>query len=439
MGAQDFERGNAGISAIDIDKGASTAGHEIGMLVREQTGTSKSWVGLETRRNFISPDVASFYGVDASINGTFASPMGRILLPDSDGSPTPPTGQRKTQWAGLVQPGLTLVRTLTGTGSGRYYLLKSVELTAALSPDEITICRLDGSALTALELPTSGSMTFQFVQRSVIAGRLPAITVDDGPSSLTLPADVTPSTYLVTPYDMPTGDVLGAVSLAVNGAVAGLRSYDVDDATLPRTATTDILWWIGNEGNFHTRGELNADGDISGGLLRSRGTHLVTCPQTDVVINHSLHNATSEQTAAGLSCWRFDSATDTWELIDLGGGNAALYFPLMFSGRLMTTTVQMFLAAGASHPVDASLFSLTPTWGSPSTAATALASDTAALTNLAVWTELVISHGSGAGTALALSTANYSIRVRGNRVGDKVRAIRHSVRYTSLGPGGIGG
>lgn len=436
VGAQALERLDAGISAININKASSVAGHEIGVLVREQTGDSLSWAGLETRGTLDS--VASgTLGIDASINGTFAAPMGRILLPDSDGTPAPPTGQLETIWSLLVQPGVTLVRTLTGTGSGRYYLLKSVNLTTLGSPDEITVCRLDGSALTALELPTAGAMTFQFVQRSTFGGKLPPIPVEGAPAGLTAPTDITPASFLVSPTET-LGDPDGSAALAVNGAMVGLRTYDIPSVVLPHTAHSDIAWMLDINGNFTTRGNALADGDVAGATLRTGGSN-VACAQTDVVVNHDLRNGLSEADAAGAPFWRFDRTNGWWELITLGGGDSALYFPLLFTGRLMTTQAQVFMSAGSLHSTYVGLQATTPVWGTPGTApGTVVSNETSTAANGA-WGEISVSHSVGLGSVIALSSASYAIRIKGERVGDRVRALRHTIRYTSIGPGGIGG
>lgn len=438
--ARTIEWAEAGIPIINIDKaeGGGSGYHEIGVLVREQGGASSSWAGLETRGTLLETTVL---GINASIPGTFAAPMGTIILPDSDGAPAPPAGQFKTLWALGVQPGVTLVRILTGSGSGRYYLLSAVNLTAAGAiPDEIVVTHIDGSALDPGELPTVGALTFQFVQRQTVGGKLPPITLETAPAAYTAPADLTPSTVVAPPTET-TGDPGGVAAMGVRGSVFGFRSYDLNTVVLPSTVHADVSWVITNEGQLYAKGEIISDALVQGESMRVNNSFFVTCEQTDRTYNVDLRTGQPEEDASGAPLWRFDRTNGDWELITLGGGgNSAIWFPITFSGRLMETYVQAFAGAGAVHSVYAALAITTPDWGTPANAPGIVnANETTIVNANGAWGEDFINHSLGLGTLLNLGSNNYAIRIRGERVGDRIRAIKFVIRFILIGPGGVGG
>jgi hypothetical protein len=203
----------------------------------------------------------------------------------------------------------------------------------------------------------------------------------------------------------------------------------------PYTLSAHLAWILTGDGDFYT------DGSISGDSLRMNSGYTVSCEQTDRTVNIDLRIGQPEHTAAGVPCWRFDRANGWWELIDLNGGaDAAIYFPIEFTGRLMTTYVQAFAAAGAIHSVLAALQITAPAWGTPGTAPTVTnANESTIIFGIGAWGEDFINHSLGLGTVINLGTNNYAIRIRGQRVGDRIRAIKHSIRYSTIGPGGIGG
>ena len=366
--------------------------------------------------------------------------MGRVILPDSDGTPPPPAGQFHGAWAQFVQPGATLVKILSGTGIGRYYLLSSVTVDPVpTNTDEIALTHLDGSALTPGELPTAGALTFCFYARTTFGGRVAPIAVDSGPASWPLPTDITPNTLLNTSTDT-SGDFTGRTAGVVRGRIMGARVAD-PAATLGVPLTMDVPWVVEPGGEIYTKGEIVSDGLVQGDSLRVDGTYIVTCDQTDRTVNVDLRTGQSEEDAAGVPLWRFDRANGWWECITIGGtGDAAIYFPILFTGQLMLTEVQAYENTFGQF-VYAALQITAPVWGTPSTAPTVTNANEGLFAGSGgvPWGEVSVNHSLGLGTTINLGSDSYAIRVRATQVGARIRAVRHSVRFTSIGPGGIGG
>jgi len=438
--AREIEWAEGGLPIINVNKseGGLNGYHEVGLLVRDEDGSTSSYAGLETRGRIIESTV---FGVNSSINGTFAAPMGRVILPDSDGTPPPPTGQFHGFWAALVQPGATLVKILTGTGAGRYYRLGSVTVDAVVTnPDEITLTHLDGSALSPGELPTAGALTFAFYSCTTVGGRAAPITVDSGPVSWgSPPANVTPNTFLDVSSDT-AGDPNGVTAGVVRGRLMGGRSLDLATSLPGVPLTMDVPWVVEPGGEIYTKGEVVSDDLVQGNTLRVDGTYLVTCAQTDRIANIDLRIGQSEQDAAGVPYWRFDRTNGWWECIGTNGTDAAIYFPILYTGRLMETEVQVWEDT-AGQFVYAALQITTPVWGTPASAPTVIAANETVFLGSGgtPWGEIPINHSLGLGTQLDLGSNSYAIRVRATQVGARIRAIRQSIRFTSIGPGGIGG
>ncbi len=445
--ARTLERSGAGLSSIDLDKGSSIVGiHDVGVAVHDETGTSDSWSALEARSTLTETVT---FGIGASNNGTFAAPVGRILLPDSGGTPAAPVGQWKTMWALLVQPGSTVVKILTGTGAGGYYLLSAVNLTAVTvgpeTPDEIVLTHLDGSALAGGELPTSGALTFSFKTVERFGGK-----------TQLLPVDSLPAAYLGSTTDLQLGSILHPVmnggalttllgAAAVWGSLMGIRSFDPATLTLPATISADVPWLISNYGDAYFKGDVYSEGLVQGETMKVNNASVIACKSVDKDINVDLREGLPEMSAAGGHMWRYDRDNGWWECIALNATPApddgALYFPIVFSGRLMTTTIQVWESTVGQY-VYGCLQTTAPVWGAPGTAPAVGNVNEATFIGAggaAAWGELVIAHSLTAGTLIALGTTSYAIRVRATQIGARVRAIKHSVRFTSIGPGGIGG
>jgi hypothetical protein len=198
---------------------------------------------------------------------------------------------------------------------------------------------------------------------------------------------------------------------------------------------------IDADGDIRTVGVVTSLGHVTGDQMTVSGNYFITCAQTDRTINVDLRNGYPEEDASGNPLWRFDRTNGWWELITLGGGgDSALYFPIMFTGRLMQTYAQSFSSAGSIHTVYAALQITTPNWGTPANPpGVTNANESSISFGNGVWGEGFISHSLGSGTLINLGSNNYAIRIRGERVGDRLRALKHVVRYTRIGPGGIGG
>lgn len=328
-----IERAEGGIPSINIDKSEGVGGyHELGVLVTETDGNATSWAALESRELTTYPSD----GIDASINGTFTTPEGRVILPDSDGTPAPPTGQTKTDWVDRVQPGVTLVKILTASNPvyvGRHYLLSEVNLTAAgATPDEMTLTNLDGSALGVGDIPTSTNFTFKFIQRTVVGGKLPPITVDTGPDSsgITVPTDLTPATVLCAPQTT-TGDTTGLAAAVFRGAIFGVRA---DDAPAASTDVhSDLPWMLQENGDFSTYGKVRARGDVSAGYgaVSSAGFVIRTTS-----LNAEFKYATARTRIILIGIGEaYPNVTDDWELnIGNPGATSRLWRAKTNSGRL---------------------------------------------------------------------------------------------------------
>jgi hypothetical protein len=412
LGARYTERLEAGIPAISIDKSAGTGGyHEVGVLVSETGAAADSWAALESRElTLYAAD-----GISASINGTFTTPEGRVILPDSDGTPAAPTGQTKTGWAARVQPGVTLVKILTASNPGyvgRHYLLSEVNLTAAGAvADEMTLTNLDGTALGVGDLPTSTNFTFQFVQRSVVGGKLPPVTVDSGADSsgITLPADITAATVLCAPQET-AGDVTGLAAAVFRGQLFGIRSDD-----LPAVSTdvhSDVLWMIQETGDFSTYGKVRARGDVSAGYgaVSSAGFVIRT---THANAEFKYATARSRTVVLPISTAHPHAITATtpqWVLLDSGSGpywkslvnSGDLYLPLngvLRSGMDITAIHIMGLGDVASGvPLYFDLITRTPNWGTPGFATETIVATTSA---------------TPIGTAMSVGVNNYGVAAQG--------------------------
>jgi hypothetical protein len=179
---------------------------------------------------------------------------------------------------------------------------------------------------------------------------------------------------------------------------------------------------------------------VQGDSLEVSGGYVVACAQTDRTVNIDLRIGQSEQDAAGVPYWRFDRTNGWWECIGTNGTDAAIYFPILYTGRLMETEVQVYEDTLGQF-VYAALQIVTPVWGTPSSAPTFVAANegTFAGSGGVPWGEVVVNHSLGLGTLINLSTNGYAIRVRATQIGARIRAIRQSIRYISMGPGGIGG
>lgn len=198
---------------------------------------------------------------------------------------------------------------------------------------------------------------------------------------------------------------------------------------------------IDADGDIRTAGIVTSLDRVTGDQMTVSGNYFITCAQTDRTVNVDLRMGQPEMDASGNPLWRFDRTNQWWELITLGGGgDSAIWFPIMFTGRLMQTYAQTFSSAGSIHSVYAALTITTPDWGTPANApGVTNANESTISFGNGVWGEDFISHSLGSGTLISLGSNNYAIRVRGERVGDRLRALKHVIRYTSIGPGGIGG
>lgn len=416
-------RAQGGIVGNVQDRSGAVAGtHEVGLLFKDVLDASTSKSAVE---NWTRITETTFLGLSAAINGTFASPSGRVLLPDSDGTPAAPTGQAKWYWTAGVVPGVSTVEMLSGANQGKFYLISRVNHTGATDADavadEMTLVDMDGNTA---DLPTSGSFTFRLIAREFLGSLMPAALVSNTPDPTYSPADtVSFGTFLRNPSS--TSDHQRA--LAVWGDISGSDQW-VEGGVAGEQGLTE-KWVISGGGEAYFTG-------VSADALLSTSASIVAIPQTDTVVNRSLLEATPEYDGSGVAGWWYDRANGRWECRVAG---AFLYLPILFSGRLMTTQVQVFNANTGAHLVEAALMTTTPTWGTPGTAPTVNIGNNTTISASNAWNEITVSHSSGSGTVVSLPTAAYAIRIIGNAVGDQVRAIRHTVRFTTIGAGGIGG
>lgn len=435
--ARAMERVHGGTAVVTVDKGEETGGyHEVGVLVTDLTGDVNSLAPLESRGRAVQ----SSLGIGTSLPGTYTAPMGTIDLTDT--GPTPPGDLYKKYWALGVQPGMTIVNIMSGTGAGRHYLLSAVNLPLA-GDDQAVLTHLDGSALDPGELPVAGAMTLRFVQRQVFGGALPPITLNGSPAGFdhfaTTPTDFTTSSFLGMPNDT-AGDSTGRIAAAVRGDLYGVIPLYSADFVAPGTYTgvTAKATWVLRyaDGSFYSAGNITADQSMHCDDLTMLGASAIPCASVDTTINQHLLTGLPEDGATGLAQWRWDQANGVW--VSLVSG-AILYFPVTWSGRFMTTDIQVFHANTGSHNIKASLQVVTPDWGNPSNAPAYANGNETTSTAANSWHEINISHGVGSGTLVTLGSKSYAIRVECGAVGDKVQALRHSIRFTQIGPGGIGG
>ncbi len=406
------------------DRSSSVAGtHEVGVLFKELLDGATTRSAMENWQRITETAVL---GVQPSINGTFAAPSGRVLLPDSDGTPAAPTGLLKWSWALAVLPGITVVEMLTGSNAGEHYLLQKVTLTgvSAVDPvaDEITLIDMDGNPAS---LPVAGNFTFRFVARDLYSSKMPPVELVSSPDSAWSASETASYSNFFQPQ---RGTADHSRALGVAGDIAGGVAAS---GASPGDLFLEETWVINSDGSIQTVGNVRADTmTLSGttGYVLMTGT-------IERTINHHLANGTPEMDATGVGQWWFDQPNGVWVALV---ADAVIYFPILFTGRLMDTDVQVFNAAGALHDITASLQSVEPVWGTPGTAPTIVNSNPS--TNFAngAWGEINISHSLGSGTVIGLSTKSYAIRVEAGRIGDQIRALRHVVRFTNIGGGGIG-
>ncbi len=412
-----------GIRNIILDhSGASAGTHEAGILFKDLLDGSTSRAALENWQRITETSVL---GIGASVNGTFAAPSGRVILQDSDGTPAPPTGLQKWTWALAVLPGITVIEMLTGAEAGRHYLLSYVELTGAsivdTVPDEIRLVDMDGNAAA---LPTAGTFTFRFIARDVFGYLMPEQELYDSPDSSWSANDTASYAHLLQAQrsnaDLPravgiVGTMAGGIGLGGTG-IAG--DYHLQEQ-----------WTLDESGNFSTRGHIES------ATLSIVDASVIGIEQIDKVINIHLLTGQPETDSGGLTGWFWDQPNGWWEARVAG---AVMYFPILFTGRLMETELQVFLANTGAHDIAAGLQSVEPDWGTPANAPTFVTSNTDTTNGSNAWRELSINHSLGVGTVVGLSTKSYAIRVEADDVGDRIRALRHTVRYVNIGPGGIG-
>lgn len=420
-------RQNGGLHNLFFDHSLASAGsHEVGMIFKDASDTPTSRAAVENWQRITETTVL---GIQPSINGTFAAPAGRILLPDSDGTPAAPTGLLKWTWSLAVLPGVTVIEMLTGANAGEYYLMQKVVLTGTgpsdTTQDEIFVTDLDGNTSS---LPTAGSFTFRFISRDVLAYKMPASQLKTSPDTGVVASD--PVAY---------GHVLGtqrntATHNRAVGFAGDLAGIVIDETNVAGDHYLQENWVLGVDGSFYTAGRIRS----AGVTLTTDST--IAIPTTSTVIHLDLSLGMSEEDATGTPYWRFDRTNQRWELITLGGGgDSALYIPITFSGLLRQTYVQAFAGSGSLHSVLAALRIQMPAWGTPGTPPTVTNANEATIVFAnGAWGEGFISHGGGSGTTISHANSGYSIRIRGQRVGDLLQAVKCSVDYGSIGPGGMG-
>jgi hypothetical protein len=415
-----------GIANMIFDhSGAAAGSHEAGLIFKDSLNAVTSRAAAENWQRITETTVL---GINPSINGTFASPAGRILLPDSDGTPAAPTGQLKWVWPLVLVPGVTVVEMLTGSNAGQFYLLNRCTLTGASSvdpvADEFRVTDLDGGTPI---LPTSGAFTFRFLGRDMFGFKMPASQLKSSPDPVVVAND--PVSY---------GHVFGQSTTTATrkrgaGFTGALAGFSVDQTAAAGDLYLQENWFLDIDGEFRTKGRIHTAG------LTLTTDPVITIPETDTDIHLDLSLGQSEEDAAGAPYWRWDRTNQRWELITLGGGgDSALYIPITFSGVLRFTTVQAFASSGSSHSVLAALRITAPAWGTPGTPPTVTnANEATIVLGNGVWGENFITHGGG-GTTVSHETAGYAIRIRGQRVGDRLQAVKCQVRYGEIGPGGMG-
>ncbi len=417
-----------GIAGDVQDRGGAVAGtHEVGLIFKDLNDACTS---RSLAENWTRITETAILGIGSTINGTFAAPAGRVILPDSDGTPVAPTGQQKWNWAWAVIPGVSIIEMLSGANQGQHYLISEVNLTGALItdavPDEMTLVDMDGNPAS---LPTSGSFTFRLIGREFISGMMPRSLVSSSPDpSFSASDTVSYSSFFRESPGNPASppDLLRAAAFlgAISGTDRGV------DGTVPGIQGIIENWIIRGDGDAYFRN------GVSAGSLISTSAATITIPQTDVTINRSLLEAIPETDGTGLARWQYDRVNSRWECLVAG---SHLYFPITFTGRLMQTRLQVFHANTGAHLIEAGLLSNTPVWGTPGTPPTLNVSNNTTLSASNAWGEITISHGLGSGTLIQLATGSYAIRIIGSSIGDRVQALRHTVRHTSIGAGGIGG
>lgn len=430
--ARDVEWAEGGLPFFNLNKSGVPAGYrEIGILMHDDRDTfvdGESWSCAEYRHPIIE---SALLGINSSINGTFTAPMGRIILPDSDGAPAPPTGQFHSLWAQSVQPGATLVQILTGTGAGRYYLLQSIFTDSSLpaTQDYITVTHLDGSALDVGELPTVGALTFRFYLRGAIGGRLQPMVVDTGPSGYTLPADVTPANFFHA--TATSGDPAGSVAAAFRGGLVGLSTADPGLVPGPYTLSGNVAWAIEGGGDFYTQGVVDSDQLVraSTGVVVKDSGDFTYAYTNDVEYYLPPITGISQTDAGGDNPeWYFDYTTGEWECISVALG-ARLWFPLLVRGQLRSVVwVSKNNAVGPLQ--DIALITETQDESSPFGKTVVASGTTSNGIGTAVQRNTV-----NFNTVLTQDTKDYYLRIQGATVGDRIRSLKVMIRKTRAGDG----
>ena len=414
-----------GIRNLFFDhSGASAGSHEVGMIFKDASDTPTARAAVENWQRITETTIL---GIQPSINGTFAAPTGRILLPDSDGTPAPPTGLAKWTWSLAVTPGVTAIEMLTGGAAGQIYLLQKVVLTGTgpsdTTQDEIVVTDLDGGTPS---LPTAGSFTFRFLSRDVFAYKMPPSQLASSPDPVVSPGNT------VTYGHVFGGQFSTATRTRAIGVLGDVAGFGIDQTNAAGDHYLQETWKIASDGYIYTLGRMTA-----AGVTLSTDTSIST-PNNDVTISLDLRIAQPQMDAAGAPLWRFDRTNHWWECIALDGAtsDACLYFPIPYGGQLRTTTVQAFAAAGSLHSVFAALQITAPVWGTPASAPTITNANEATIVIAnGAWGENFISHGLGSGTSISYANNFYAFRIRAQAVGDRVRALRSVVRYTGLSSG----
>jgi hypothetical protein len=312
----EIQRKEGSLASVVLNKeeGAPFGVHEVGVLVTDEGGFASAFSGLETR----SPIRDASLGVTGSIDGTFAAPVGRVILHTSDGTPPPPAGLAHGAWADTVQPGFTLVQIASpGPHFLEYFLLSSVNIDPVVTnPDEMTLVRPDGSALGVGELPTAGTFQFRFIARSTFGGRSAPVAVDSVPAGYAVPpAGIVANTAL---FPSKLDYVPGQQSVvAVAGDLVGTRSRTVL-ATGP--LTLDVPWALTRDGYLYTKGNIRssspfgqytrqtpldftADSGSQTGVLNSSGVTVTFASNQNTVA------ASSSTISDGLGNTGYSSAT----------------------------------------------------------------------------------------------------------------------------------
>lgn len=422
---RDAEMRNRGgiVGSLQDRSGAVAGTHEIGLLFKDVSDAATSRSMAE---NWVRLTETSILGLNPIINATFAAPAGRVLLPDSDGTPASPTGQAKWFWTAGVVPGVSIIEMLSGANQGQHYLISAVNHTGVSDvdpvPDEMTLVDMDGNTAS---LPTSGSFTFRLIAREFVGGFMPPAEMTSSPDPSVAGAEtVSFGSFLRAPSSVADNQR----ALALWGDLSGSETWITPSVAGPQALVEK--WVIRGSGNAYFSGAVEASN------LQSTSAPTIIIPSTDTIVNRSLLEAEAEHDSGGNAGWWYDRANSRWECRSAG---AHLYLPILFSGRLMSTILQVFNANTGLHLVEAGLMSSTPLWGTPGTPPTISIGNNTTINAANAWNEITISHSSGLGTVISLPTASYAIRIIGNAVGDQVRAIRHTVRHTTIGAGGIGG